>query len=166
VDVAHRDLSAEILASESRRAREEGSGRALGLRLDAILSSDERRRLEELAAFDLTLVRRRLVQQELLPEAWVDLAILEFQRYLAVRLLSPQPVMMLSAVVDEVWHQSILFTRLYAELCQRIFGHFLHHDPEMQPTTDPSAEWRLFEQHYAALFGAPGALWQAWQPLE
>jgi hypothetical protein len=164
--VAHSDLSAEIIASESRRAREGGSGRPLGLRADATLSSGERRKIEELDAFDLTLVRRRLVQQGLLPEEWVDLAILEFRRYLALRLLSPQPVMMLSAVVDEVWHASILFTRLYADLCQRVFGHFLHHDPEMQPIGDPGAEWLVFEERYTALFGSPGALWHAWLPLE
>ena len=166
VDVAHPDLLAEIIAAESHRAREGKSGRSLGLRPDALLSSDDQRRIDELAAFDLTPVRSRLVQRGRMSEDWVDLAILEFQRYLAVRLLSPEPVMMLSAVVDEVWHATILFTRLYADLCRRVFGHFLHHDPEMQPITDPSAKWRVFEQRYTALFGAPGALWQAWQPLE
>ena len=163
--MAHPDLQAEIVASESRRAREGGSG-PLGLRADAVLNSSERRKVEALAAFDFTLVRRRLVQQATLSEAWADLAILEFRRYLAVRLLSPQPVMMLSPVVDEVWHTSILFTRLYADLCRRVFGHFLHHDPEMEPGAAAHAEWRVFDERYSALFGTPGALWQAWQPIE
>jgi hypothetical protein len=166
MDVAHPDLPTEVIAAESHRAREGGLGRPLGLRADAILSYGERRGVEELAAFDFTLVRRRLVQQGLLPEEWADMAILEFRRYLALRLLSAGAVMMLSAVVDEVWHASILFTRLYADLCQRVFGHFLHHDPEMQPIGDSSAEWRVFEERYTALFGPPGVLWQAWQPLE
>ena len=166
MDVAHPDLPIEVIAAESHRAREGELGRPLGLRADAILSYGERRGVEELAAFDFTLVRSRLVQQGLLPEEWADMAILEFRRYLALRLLSAGPVMMLSAVVDEVWHASILFTRLYADLCQRVFGHFLHHDPEMQPIGDSSAEWRVFEERYTALFGPPGALWQAWQPLE
>ena len=166
MDVVHPDLPAEVIAAESHRAREGGLGRPLGLRADAILSYGERRGVEELAAFDLTLVRSRLVQQGLLPEEWADMAILEFRRYLALRLLSPGPVTMLSAVVDDVWHASIVFTRLYADLCQRVFGHFLHHDPEMQPIADHGAEWRIFEERYTALFGPPGALWQAWQPLE
>jgi hypothetical protein len=166
MDVVHPDLPTEIIASESRRAREGGLGRPLGLRADAILSYGERRGVEELAAFDFTLVRSRLVQQGLLSEEWADMAILEFRRYLALRLLSVEPVMMLSAVVDDVWHASILFTRLYADLCQRVFGHFLHHDPEMQPIGDPGAEWRVFEERYTAFFGTPGALWKAWQPLE
>ena len=166
MDVAHADPLAEIIASESRRANEGGLGRPLGLRTDAVMSGSARRGVEALAAFDFTLVRSRLVQQGLLPEEWADVAILEFRRYLALRLVSPEPVMMLSAVVDEVWHASILFTRLYADLCQRVFGHFLHHDPEMQPVADPSAEWGVFEECYTALFGTPGALWQAWRPLD
>ena len=164
--MARSDRPAEIIASESHRAGQGGSGRPLGLRTDAILSCRDQRRVEELAAFDFTLVLRRLVEQGSLSEEWAEPAILEFRRYLALRLVTPGPVMMLSAVVDEVWHASILFTRLYADLCQRVFGHFLHHDPEMQPIADPSAEWRVFEERYTALFGAPGALWQAWQPLE
>src|SRR5215467_2317984 len=159
-------LLAEIIASESRRARQGGMERPLGLRTDAILSYGERRGLEELAAFDFTPVRQRLIQQGSVSEECADLAILEFRRYLALRLLSPGPVMMLSAVVDEVWHASILFTRLYANLCERVFGHFLHHAPETEPIADPSTEWRVFEERYTALFGPPGALWRAWQPLE
>ena len=166
VDVAHSDLPAEIIAPESRCAKRGRLGRPLGLRTDAVLSQDERRRIEELATFDFALVRRRLIQQGSLSEEWVDVAILEFRRYLALRLLSPGPVMMLSADVDEVWHASILFTRLYADLCQRVFGHFLHHDPELEPIADPCAEWRVFEERYTVLFGPPGALWQAWKPLE
>jgi hypothetical protein len=166
VDVAHPDRPAEIIAAENRCAKRGRLGRPLGLRTDAILSRGERRSVEELAAFDFTLVRCRLVQQGSLSEDWADVAILEFRRYLALRLLSPDPVMMLSAVVDEVWHTTILFTRLYADLCRRVFGHFLHHDPEMQPIADSAAQWRVFEERYTALFGPPGALWQAWQPLE
>jgi len=164
--LAYPCLQAEFVPSESCRAREGALARQLGLRADVILSRGEQRRIEELAAFDLTLVRRRLVQQGSLHEEWADLAILEFRRYLALRLLSPGPVMMLSAVVDEVWHASILFTRLYADLCERVFGHLLHHEPEVLPIADPRAEWRFFEEHYTALFGPPGAFWQAWQPLE
>src|SRR5215831_6039464 len=166
MDMAHSELSAEILASEGRPARQGASGRLLGLRPDVILRRDETRAVEELAAFDLALVRRRLILQGSVSEEWADLAIMEFRRYLALRRLSPGPVMMLSAVVDEVWHASILFTRLYADLCERVFGHLLHHEPEVLPIADPRAEWRFFEEHYTALFGPPGAFWQAWQPLE
>lgn len=33
--------------------------------------------------------------------------------------------------LDLIWHQFILHTRLYQDFCEREFGEFLHHDPEL-----------------------------------
>lgn len=38
-------------------------------------------------------------------------------------------VSMPSQVVDDAWHEFILFTRNYRQFCQRAFGRFLHHTP-------------------------------------
>ncbi len=40
-----------------------------------------------------------------------------------------QAVAMPSQVVDELWHNFILYTRNYQQFCQRAFGHYLHHTP-------------------------------------
>lgn len=40
-----------------------------------------------------------------------------------------KPVGMPSKVVDEAWHQFILFTREYKSFCEQAFGRFLHHTP-------------------------------------
>jgi hypothetical protein len=40
-----------------------------------------------------------------------------------------QPVSMPSQVVDELWHEFILFTRHYEAYCRQAFGGFLHHAP-------------------------------------
>jgi hypothetical protein len=34
-----------------------------------------------------------------------------------------------SAVVDDLWHESLLHTQEYAQFCTTAFGHFLHHVP-------------------------------------
>ncbi len=44
-------------------------------------------------------------------------------------------VAMPSRIVDEAWHEFILFTRDYAVFCQNAFGHFLHHNPSTSLTT-------------------------------
>lgn len=31
--------------------------------------------------------------------------------------------------IDDMWHTYILFTRDYAELCDKVFGQFVHHTP-------------------------------------
>ncbi len=38
-------------------------------------------------------------------------------------------VAMPSQVVDDLWHDFILFTRLYRQFCDKAFGRFLHHTP-------------------------------------
>jgi hypothetical protein len=32
-------------------------------------------------------------------------------------------------VIDEMWHNFVLFTREYTEFCKRYFGYYLHHAP-------------------------------------
>lgn len=39
-----------------------------------------------------------------------------------------------SQPVDIGWHAFILYTREYAEFCQRVAGRFIHHVPTMTPT--------------------------------
>ncbi|MDD2722450.1 MAG: hypothetical protein PHH59_00310 [Methylovulum sp.] len=38
-------------------------------------------------------------------------------------------VSMPSQIVDDAWHEFILFTRSYQQFCQKAFGRFLHHTP-------------------------------------
>lgn len=44
-------------------------------------------------------------------------------------------VSMPSQVVDDLWHDFILFTRHYERFCDRAFGRFLHHTPVEAMTT-------------------------------
>ena len=37
--------------------------------------------------------------------------------------------------IDECWHRFLLFTRDYAEFCQRFFGRFIHHQPKTSDET-------------------------------
>lgn len=38
-------------------------------------------------------------------------------------------VSMPSQVVDDLWHDFLLFTRIYRQFCDKAFGRFLHHTP-------------------------------------
>ncbi|HEY7064349.1 MAG TPA: hypothetical protein VII06_22925 [Chloroflexota bacterium] len=85
--------------------------------------------------------------------------IFEFRRYLGLRLVLGRSVPILSRAVDEVWHTTILFTRLYADLCERAFGYFVHHDPATEPWLDVDERWRDFVMAYMSLYGPLGVLW-------
>jgi len=51
------------------------------------------------------------------------------QFFLAYLKSGKQYVSMPSQVVDELWHEFILYTRNYQEFTKRAFGSFLHHTP-------------------------------------
>lgn len=51
------------------------------------------------------------------------------QFFLAYLKSKRQFVSMPSQAADDLWHEFILYTRDYAEFCQRAFGGFLHHTP-------------------------------------
>jgi len=58
-------------------------------------------------------------------------------------------VAMPSQVVDDAWHEFILFTRQYDKYCRNAFGRFLHHTPAEAMSTPTQASdglrraWRL-----------------------
>lgn len=140
--------------------------RPLGVRPDVVLDGEQLRALQALEEYDLAPVRNRLITKAILPPSWVDDAILEFRRYLALRVVASEPVTMLSRPIDEVWHTCLLFSRLYADLCERSFGHFIHHEPAAGGDPDVRAEWSEFEEAYRSLFGEPGRLWQMGRPAD
>ncbi|MFZ2315116.1 MAG: hypothetical protein WAW86_05605 [Gammaproteobacteria bacterium] len=53
----------------------------------------------------------------------------------------PEPLVP-TRLIDEFWHNHILYTKRYTEDCLNIFGHYLHHEPA---SGDEGAE-RLVEQ--------------------
>lgn len=58
-------------------------------------------------------------------------------------------VAMPSQVVDDAWHEFILFTRQYDQYCRKAFGRFLHHTPAEAMSSPTQASqglrraWRL-----------------------
>ena len=94
---------------------------------------------------------------------------LEVKRYLvAAHLVAPggPECSMYSKLVDEAWHQLVLFTREYTDFSHRHFGRFVHHNPSNAPKhahegegegegEEPPTMMTLqeFEEHYRTLFG-------------
>ncbi|MBY0526250.1 MAG: hypothetical protein K2R98_22850 [Gemmataceae bacterium] len=61
--------------------------------------------------------------------------------------------------LDEMWHTFLLFTRDYADFCDRYFGFFLHHVPNEDAETRPFDEGAMrqqLEQQYALVYDVLG----------
>jgi hypothetical protein len=60
----------------------------------------------------------------------VKLVITGLREYFHIcNMAGKQSVSMPSQAVDVVWHEFILFTKMYERFCNKAFGRFLHHTP-------------------------------------
>jgi hypothetical protein len=63
------------------------------------------------------------------------------------------------AQLDEMWHTFMLFTRDYADFCERYFGFFLHHVPnedEEETPEDPQTVRAQLERHFGLVYDVLG----------
>ena len=131
--------------------------RPLGVRPDVPLTDAQWGALQRLQDYDLGPVRARLLKRGALTAERVDDAIFEFRRFLGLAVVGDnRSLAVFSAAVDEVWHTCLLFTRLYADLCEQTVGHFVNHEPLMGETGDEARLLegeRLFERAYSRLYG-------------
>ncbi len=67
----------------------------------------------------------------------------QYKQFLWLHKKYPEQTLVPSKLVDEFWHNHILFTRNYARDCLAIFGHYLHHEPSSLDE-DPDALVRDF----------------------
>lgn len=69
--------------------------------------------------------------------------------------------------VDDLWHEFILFTKLYSDFCTKVAGRAIHHQSRMPGATRPEADvlamHAKFLADYQEVFGeeAPAKYWHA-----
>lgn len=59
-----------------------------------------------------------------------------------------------SILVDQVWHEFILFTRSYQHFCTGKLGRFVHHQPS-DNSVENSAQYEMTLRAYRQYFGEP-----------
>lgn len=55
--------------------------------------------------------------------------IIELKKWLVMAAHRPDNDFVIFGAVDRLWHTFVLFTREYAEFCDQVAGHFIHHVP-------------------------------------
>jgi hypothetical protein len=123
-------------------------------------------RLQEALSYQAPFLIEKLVKEQIVASAReAEELFTELLRYLVLgRMYPDRNWYMGSRLVDETWHQFMLFTRQYLAFCLRYFGQYLHHHPGTLPDVsarDVSGSLADFHEHYARHFGAPlPDLWQ------
>lgn len=151
---------AEAVGGETLTQRWASAREALGLANDGIrLAPGVRRRLVVLAEERLDFVGWKCVEEGTIPARSVRVAEREFRRFMALVVLGYSPLGMLGRVVDEFWHQFIIFTREYAAFCTRVFGFFVHHQPDTPVSRVPGESGVTFVESYRRHFGELPPIW-------
>ena len=121
-------------------------------------------RLEQTIAaiesLDLEPIKRKLSHKEDGP-GWTaehaDRIERGYRQYLT--LLAKYPQMQISPTrdIDAFWHAHILDTRKYAADCERVFGGFVHHDPNLGMDGNPDQARQAADNLYALFLVEFGA---------
>src|SRR5215472_1851436 len=88
--------------------------------------------IAEIHALDLNPIKIKLMDREEghgWSREYADRMESEYKRFLMLLATHPDHTLAPSKDVDRFWHGHILDTLKYAEDCDRVFGHFLHHFP-------------------------------------
>lgn len=117
---------------------------------------------EAALAFEAPYLVEKLVQEGVAatPEEAEGL-FREVKRYVVLATADRSRVYeMHSLLVDQAWHQFVLYTAQYARYCEDHFGHYVHHSPSNAPEVQvasprPVATFAEFGERYAELFDEP-----------
>jgi hypothetical protein len=116
-----------------------------------------------------TRFQHRLKQYNKWTDGFAGRVTKEYRRFLYLAARAGHPVTP-SDTVDQAWHLHLIYTRRYwQELCGKILGLQLHHDPSAGGTVESNKFERQYEQtieSYKAVFGeAPLAdIWPVREP--
>ena len=58
-----------------------------------------------------------------------EMVLNEYGRFMTLIKLYPEHSFVPCNDVDEVWHTHLIYTKLYKNFCEDVFGFFLHHNP-------------------------------------
>ena len=88
-------------------------------------------------------------------------AFTELKKYLWLSSVTGRQLPMTSRTIDEVWHQFILFTFEYHGFCDRFFGGYMHHTPNVAHEAQPedASMVKEFFRLYKESFGPVPRLW-------
>ena len=88
------------------------------------------KRLQELEAYDFSVVRRHVSERLKWDESRAKEAELRTKQFMALSFLDMGEAHAPEADVDEFWHAMVMHTRWYHAFCDLIFGEYYHHEPE------------------------------------
>lgn len=127
-----------------------------------IQSVDQKTSIHNIMAYSMSEIVKRCQKDHNYSDQDMIILEKELKRFLALELIKDTPNLgtgMYSTDVDNLWHTFLLFTKEYAEFCQKHFNHFIHHVPEIEKVStseqieEVHKDFKAFVKNYEELFG-------------
>lgn len=93
--------------------------------------------LNLVSVMNLDNVHSRLVNTAGYAQDVADLAIEMYRKFLFLKATYPKDKIVPPKLVDDVWHEHIIFTQDYIRTCEKINGAYIHHTP-LEPDCSPA----------------------------
>lgn len=126
------------------------------------LSVKENVSINRVINYAMPFLEEKLKMTEAIPINELEASIREFKKFCILAIIAKRDNLrlgMTSSLVDEVWHQFILFTRKYQWFCSEQLGFFLHHTPTTSYTPVDPRETNVFFELYLRHFGTIHPTW-------
>jgi len=78
-----------------------------------------------------------------------------YTKWLALRRVYGQQFIPPTDDVDQIWHSHILDTKHYCDFCNRIFGGYMHHAPEIEIRNNFKAKEKILTDRWLRHFNEP-----------
>jgi hypothetical protein len=147
-------LKGDVTMRYAKRVR-----RPLSLKSDVSLSAANLEMAARVECYDMSFVTHKLVDEGKLGREDTDPATMEFKKFIFLTGMGIKPLAMISPVVDEIWHQFILFTSHYRRFCEATVCTFIGHQPDTPLTPIPLTAGQNFLKGYCTFFGELPPVW-------
>ena len=102
---------------------------------------------------DLTGVHSKLMKEDGFSEGKAEQAITEYRMFLELIMRNPELELVPNKTMDAAWHHHITDTKRYITDCGRLFGAYLHHDPNVGSKEELAHGFNQTKQLVAQEFG-------------
>jgi hypothetical protein len=128
-------------------------------RNNSILTKGEYEIVSRLEKYDISFVFEKLLVDKKISSKDIPLLEREFKRFIALAGFGVAPLAMISPLLDEIWHQFILFTNQYKRFCHDTVGRFIGHQPDTNMTPIPIIAGENLRSSYNKYFGSIPDIW-------
>ena len=114
--------------------------------------------IREILEEEPLLLERIKISTQLTSKEEAQKALTEVVKFLAL-IVFTKTKLTPSVIVDDAWHEFILFTRLYHRFCEQKFGRYIHHQPGGEEKENHKRFYKTLQLYILSIGEPPKQFW-------